>query len=79
MISAGIREARQRFTEFLAKVENGEEVIITRHDEPVARISAFRKRARRRLASRRATRDSIGARGTPLSSLVIAERREGHR
>ena len=37
MVTAGIKEARQHLTEYLAKVERGEEVIITRRNEPVAR------------------------------------------
>ena len=31
-------EARARFGELLDRVERGEEVVITRHDKPVARI-----------------------------------------
>ncbi|MEM9280999.1 MAG: type II toxin-antitoxin system prevent-host-death family antitoxin [Verrucomicrobiota bacterium] len=37
-------EAKTRFGELLSRVENGEELVITRHDIPVARvISATRK------------------------------------
>jgi prevent-host-death family protein len=31
-------EARNRFGELLARVARGEEIVITRHDKPVARI-----------------------------------------
>ena len=31
-------EARSRFTELLDRVASGEEIVITRHDKPVARL-----------------------------------------
>ena len=31
-------EARTRFGELLQRVESGEEIVITRHDRPVARV-----------------------------------------
>lgn len=31
-------EAKTRFGELLQRVENGEEIVITRHDRPVARV-----------------------------------------
>ena len=31
-------EARARFGELLQRVESGEEIVITRHDRPVARV-----------------------------------------
>ena len=31
-------EARSRFTELLDRVASGEEIVITRHDKPVARM-----------------------------------------
>lgn len=31
-------EARNRFTELLDRVASGEEIVITRHDKPVARM-----------------------------------------
>ncbi len=38
MISVGAFEARTRFAELLDKVEAGEQVVITRHQVPVARL-----------------------------------------
>jgi len=74
MVTAGIKEARQRFTEYLAKVERGEEVIITRRNEPVARITPVKAVTSGRLASRRDLRDSIAPKGKPLSQTVISSR-----
>ena len=38
MITAGVFEAKQRFSELIAAVEQGEEVRITRHGKEVARL-----------------------------------------
>lgn len=34
-----IREANQNFTHYMKLVENGDEVIITRHNVPIARLT----------------------------------------
>jgi antitoxin (DNA-binding transcriptional repressor) of toxin-antitoxin stability system len=39
--SIGIREAKGRLSELISQVENGEDVVITRHGAPVARLVRF--------------------------------------
>jgi len=39
MIKVGAFEAKTQFSALLEKVESGEEVLITRHGKPVARLS----------------------------------------
>jgi prevent-host-death family protein len=75
MITAGIKETRQHLTEYLAKVERGEEVIITRRSEPIARISSLKPATSARLASRRKLRESIVPKGKPLSQVVTSSRK----
>ena len=38
MVKMSAFEAKTRFGELLQRVENGEEIVITRHNRPVARI-----------------------------------------
>ncbi|MBM2837865.1 MAG: Antitoxin [Deltaproteobacteria bacterium] len=76
MITAGVKEARQHFTEYLSRVEKGEEVIITKREEPVAKISAIQRKAKGRLLSHKELRDSIMAKGKPLSEIVVESRQE---
>jgi len=76
MIKAGIKEARQHFTKYLAKVEKGEEIIITKREEPIARIIPVRKAAKGKLSSHKGLRESLGIIGKPLSEIVIESRRE---
>ena len=72
-LTVNIGEAKTRSSELIVKVEAGEEVIIARGNEPVARLAAIDERARRRafiqetLAARdsgkikRVTQDEINA------------------
>jgi prevent-host-death family protein len=70
-------EAKTRFGELLERVARGEEIVITRHDKPVARIipEGRRSRERVRLAVEglHALRVRIGARTRGRSKLNDAE------
>ena len=41
MKSVAVFEAKNRFSELISAVEHGEEITITRHGNPVARLVAF--------------------------------------
>jgi len=54
--SVGAYEAKTRFSELLEKVEGGEEITITKHGTPVAKLVPLRKKttpAQRRAAIER--------------------------
>jgi prevent-host-death family protein len=76
MIKAGVKEARQHFTEFLSRVEKGEEIIITKRDEPIAKITPIKVKGGGALSSRKGLRESIRAKGAPLSHIVAASRKK---
>jgi prevent-host-death family protein len=76
MIKTGIKEARQHFTEFLSRVEKGEEIIITKRDEPIAKITPLKTKTGGALVSRKELRESLRAKGTPLSEVVLASRKK---
>lgn len=76
MKTAGVKEARQRLTEFLARVEKGEEVIISRRNEPIAIIKPIKKEVKRHLKSHKELRASILTKGIPLSKVVSESRKE---
>ena len=42
MVTVGIYEAKARLSELVKMVEAGEQVVITRHDEPVAQLVAYK-------------------------------------
>lgn len=47
MITVTITEAKRNLSRLLKLVEDGEEVMITRHGEPIAKLVAFKRSAAR--------------------------------
>lgn len=78
MRTIGAFEAKNRLSELLAAVENGEEVTITKHGRPVARLvpveSATRDRAREAIEWLKRTRQQ-----RTLGDVTIKELIEGGR
>ena len=75
MTKVGACEARARFASLLERAGKGEEILITRHGRPVARLAPLREapRERRREAIRRLKRFS---KGQTLGDLTVRELRE---
>lgn len=76
MIKAGIREARRRFSEYINKVQKGEEIIITKRDEPIAKLVSIQKKKLNKLKSHKELRNSIKRIGKPLSKILLESRKE---
>lgn len=57
MNTVSLTQARAKLSEILNRVESGEEIVVTRHGRPIARISAVRapKKPLKSLAAFRAT------------------------
>jgi prevent-host-death family protein len=78
VVTVSLAQAKARLSELLDKVESGEEVVVTRHGRPVAKISPA-TRAKKpipwdELAAFRATMPSLGQ---PSVELIRAMRDEG--
>jgi prevent-host-death family protein len=87
MESVGLFEAKTHFSELVARAEQGEEVIITRHNKPVAKIvpitevspELFRQRMAA-VAELQAVGREMQRRGGPITNEEILEWvREGRR
>ncbi|MDI6816796.1 MAG: type II toxin-antitoxin system prevent-host-death family antitoxin [Actinomycetota bacterium] len=76
MIRTGIKEMRKNFSKYLESVQNGEEVIITKRDEPIAKIVPIAAKKAKPLSSREELRNLIKSKGRPLSQIIIADREE---
>jgi prevent-host-death family protein len=76
MIKTGIKEARKRFSEYINRVQQGEEVIITKRDEPIAKLVSIQNRKRNKLKSHKELRNSIKRVGKPLSKILLESREE---
>ncbi len=87
MESIGLFEAKTHLSELVARAEQGEEVIITRHNKPVAKLVPITEVSPELVARRRqiaAEMQAIGremaARGGPITREEILEWvREGRR
>ena len=55
MAVVNVSQARTQFSRLLARVEAGEEVVIARRGEPVARLVRYAPRGRRRFAAMKGT------------------------
>ena len=73
MDTVGLFEAKTHLSELIARAERGEEVIITRHNKPVARIVPIEATAPDAAARRSAVNALLrGARGRTLVAPAIS-------
>jgi prevent-host-death family protein len=92
VVKVGVRELRENLRSWLDRVKNGDEVIVTEHGEPVARLSTFEPRSRlEELIERGIVRPPLKKKrhridvsrlpemtpGPTLSDIVIEQRRSG--
>jgi prevent-host-death family protein len=79
-LTVEVAEAKARLSELLARVEAGEEIVIARGNDPVARLSALDDQARRRAAIEAMLRErDDGTRKKVTLDEILAWRHEGHR
>jgi prevent-host-death family protein len=79
-LTVEIAEAEARFSELVAKAEAGEEIVIVRGKEPVAKLSAVGDSIRRRSAVRAMLQErDDGTRKKVTLEEILAWRHEGHR
>lgn len=76
MIKTGIKEARQNLASLLDKVQKGEEVLITKRGEPIAKLLPSGPWIKAALKSHKELRETITATGKPLSKVVSESRTE---
>jgi prevent-host-death family protein len=87
METVGLFEAKTHLSELIARAERGEEVVITRHNKPVAKIVPFQAvspevvaKRLEALAGMQAIGREIERRGGPITvEEILAWRDEGRR
>jgi prevent-host-death family protein len=82
--SIGAYDAKTRLSELLDRVESGEQIVITRHGRPIARLiperGADQAAARAAVGRLHALGQQLAARGVNLSDAEISSlRQEGRR
>jgi len=75
MIEVNAKKAREELSSLLKRVEEGEEVVISRRGRKVAKMVSLRK-GPKRLPSLKAFRSGVRISGEPLSHRVIRSREE---
>jgi prevent-host-death family protein len=75
MIEINAKKARGELSSLLKRVEDGEEVVISRRGRKVARMVSLRE-GPKRLPSLKAFREGIRVNGEPLSRSVVQSREE---
>lgn len=75
MEKINIREARRHFSGLLKKVEEGQEIIITRRNKEVARLVGYQDK-RPELPALSDFREKISIKGEPMSKSIIKARDE---
>lgn len=88
MITVGIRQAKNRLSEYLRKVRAGERVVITERGKPIAEITKPRSTGNERLEAMvrdgeafwsggkpKGSKKRVKIKGRPISDTVIEDRR----
>ncbi len=75
MLEINVKEVRSNLSSILDKVEQGEDIVITRRGKRVARITNLDENPTP-LKSLKKFRESINIKGKPLSQTVINQREE---
>jgi len=74
MIQANVREAKAKLSSYLARVEQGEEVVILRRGRPVAVLKPVERPTR--LPSLKGFRQEVKVKGLSASQTLIRTREE---
>jgi antitoxin (DNA-binding transcriptional repressor) of toxin-antitoxin stability system len=73
MISVSLEKVRDQFPAFLSKVESGEEIILEKGGEPIARVVPIKKKGKRILGKERGKIWMSDDFDEPLPEEILAE------
>lgn len=71
-----INEVREHLAKYLSKAEQGEEVIITKYNKPIAKLVNYEEPKKPKFPDMTEFRKKIKVKGKPMSEFVIDMRRE---
>jgi len=72
-----VNQVREHLARYLTEAERGEEIVVTRHSKPVAKIVPYEKKQSQATLPDLAThRQQVSTKGAPLSDDVINLRDE---
>jgi len=71
-----VNKVREHLAKYLTEAERGEEVVITRHNKPVAKLVNYEKPKKTGFPDMTEFRKRFNVKGKPLSETVVDMRRE---
>ncbi|HET8864597.1 MAG TPA: type II toxin-antitoxin system prevent-host-death family antitoxin [Gracilimonas sp.] len=71
-----VNKVREQLAKYLTEAERGEEVIITKHNKPIAKLVNYEKPKKAKFPDMTEFRKQFKVKGKPLSQTVIDMRRE---
>lgn len=69
-----VNEVRESLAKYLAEAEQGEEIVITRHSKPVARLIAYEEKEKPGFPDLTEFRKSLKVKGSMLETLLEMRR-----
>jgi prevent-host-death family protein len=75
MKKAQVHEVREELAKYITEAEQGEEIIITKHKKPVARLVAYEEE-KPAFPDMKEFREQFVMKGKPLSNTVVEMRNE---
>jgi prevent-host-death family protein len=78
MIKVPVNKVREQLAKYLTEAERGEEVIITKHNKPIAKLVNYEEpqNEKKKFPDMTEFRKQFKIKGKPLSQTVIDMRRE---
>lgn len=71
-----VNQVREELAKYLAAAENGEEIIITKHNKPIAKLVNYNEPRKNKLPDMKEFRKQFKVKGKPMSEFVIDMRKE---
>jgi prevent-host-death family protein len=71
-----VNEIREHLATYLTEAERGEEIVVTRHNKPVARLVPY-EQDKASLPDLKDFREGITVTGTPTSEQITKDREQG--
>ena len=71
-----VNQVREQMAKYLAEAERGEEIIITKHNKPIAKLVNYTESEKPKFPDMTEFRKKIKVKGKPMSEFVIQMRRE---
>lgn len=73
-----VNEVREQLAKYLTEAERGEEVVITRHNKPIAKLVNYEEPKKPKFPDMEEFRNNLNVKGSVLSTLLEMRKEERH-